>query len=78
MKKNTKLMYLVCRETLSEKINSGFIDRTYSSLDANFSDLETFIFLTLVVIKKDPFKKVKKKSLLESFFFIYYLEKVLC
>lgn len=58
MKKNTKFMYLVCREKLSEKINSGFIDRrTYSSLDANFSDLETFIFLSLVVIEKNPFKK---------------------
>jgi len=54
-KKNIKYMYLICRETLSEKINFGFIDNW--SLDANFSALATFVFLLSLIFKKTRYPK---------------------
>lgn len=45
MEKKIKYMYLLCRETISEEINCGFIDNYNQSLHANFSILETFDFM---------------------------------
>jgi hypothetical protein len=50
LKKHTKYMFLIYRETLCEGINFGFIYNEW--FDANFSNLEAFVFFLSLILKK--------------------------